>query len=138
MYFMALVHSQVAPYITFDGSVLANNSYLNISLIGDYDGTDLGVKCLTDLPTCCNSRHGSHRGDWYYPSGERLQFRWGLTEPAFQVQGDIEVTLYYHDQNDTREGIYECRIETNAVHDNGNRENMYIALYSSGGMFLLV
>ena len=137
LYFIAAVYSQMVPNITFNGSILANHSYLNINLIaGSHDDTDFGVKCVTDLVTCCSSTYGPYRGDWLFPNGERLPFRYDLIEGPFEVRGDMDVTLFYPNNNVPREGIYECLIETNAVHNNGNRENIYIGLYSRGGKFL--
>ena len=51
---------------------LANHSYVDISLVGnDCSGSD-SVQCHTDLDTCCSGLQGIHRGDWYFPNGDRL------------------------------------------------------------------
>ena len=65
------VHSQTFPYVSFKGQTLANHSYVDFSLVG-YGGDS--VQCHTDLTTCCSGNQGIHRGDWYFPNGDRLQF----------------------------------------------------------------
>ena len=38
----------------------------------DVSGSD-SVQCHTDLGTC-TSDQDSHRGDWYFPNGDRVPF----------------------------------------------------------------
>ena len=71
--YLVEVHSQIAPYVSFMSQTLANHSYVDLSLVDDTSGSD-SLQCHTDLPTCCGSAQGSHRGDWYFPNGNRLQF----------------------------------------------------------------
>ena len=66
------VHSRDVPYVSFKNEMLANHSYVNFRLV-KYDDSD-SVQCHTDLKSCCNSSHGSHRGDWFFPDGNRLPF----------------------------------------------------------------
>ena len=66
------VHSQTFPYVSFWGKILANHSYVNLSVVGDSDSDS--VQCHTDLSTCCSSAQGSHRGDSYFPNRTRLPF----------------------------------------------------------------
>ena len=64
-----IVNCQIFPYVSFSGQILANHSYVDLSLLGsDYSGSD-SVQCHTDLVTCCSHSQGSHRGDWYFPDG---------------------------------------------------------------------
>ena len=65
-------NSQTFPYVSFRGQTLANHSYVDLSLVG-YLTTD-SVQCHTDLTTCCSGSQGIHRGDWYFPIRDRLQF----------------------------------------------------------------
>ena len=69
------VHSQTVPYVSFMKEPLPNNSYVDLTLVGEDTG-DPGntVRCHTDLSTCCSGGQGSHRGDWYFPNGTRLLF----------------------------------------------------------------
>ena len=69
-----VVHSQTAPYVSFSNQTLANHSYVDLSQVGiEQNGSD-SVQCITDLNTCCSSGQGTHRGDWYFPDGDRLSF----------------------------------------------------------------
>ena len=60
-----------------DVAVYANNSVINIHLIGEgYPGlaqTDGGaLECHTDDTTCCrgiDNPNGTGQGEWYYPDG---------------------------------------------------------------------
>ena len=51
------------------------------------------VQCHTDLTTCCTGGgQGIHRGDWYFPNGDRLQFglrRWSAISPSGMYHWDI-------------------------------------------------
>ena len=137
------VHSQTAPYLTFMGETLPNHSYVNLSLVGDY-ASDNKVVCRTDLSTCCNSGAGPHRGDWYFPNGDRLPFP-GSHHPLVERRLTQRVELYRGDGNGSiASGIYHCSIETRAVHSDNNtdfttsdnntdRETVYVGLYESGG-----
>ena len=60
---------QTFPYVSFMDQALANHSYVDISQVGT--GSD-AVYCHTDLSTCCSPSQGPHRGDWYFPNGDRL------------------------------------------------------------------
>ena len=50
------VHSQTEyPYVSFMGENLPNNSYVDLTLVGN-DNSDPGVnimRCLTNLSICC-------------------------------------------------------------------------------------
>ena len=127
------VNSLTFPYVSFKGQTLANHSYVNFSLVGDLRNGSDSVQCHTDLTTCCSGGQGIHRGDWYFPNGDRLPFgpapihdnrvkkkvdlsRWSATSPT---------------------GIYYCDIVTVAVHDNEitqlTRESVYVGLYTNAG-----
>ena len=125
------VHSQTAPYVTFMGETLPNNSYVDLSLVGGF-GSSNEVVCRTDLSTCCHGGDGPDRGDWYFPSGDRLPFH-GLLVETRQFQ---RVELFRgHRSGSIPSGIYRCSIETRAVNsaDNTARETVYVGLYDSGG-----
>ena len=70
------VHSQTFPYVSFMGQILANHSYVDLSLVGRPDRPRGGhsVECHTDLTSCCRGDDGVHRGDWYFPNGAKLPF----------------------------------------------------------------
>ena len=69
------VHSQTEfPYVSFMGENLPNNSYaVDLRDVGTTPSDS--VQCHTNLSTCCSGTQGpTHRGDWYFPNGTRLQF----------------------------------------------------------------
>ena len=133
------VHSQIAPYISFMEETLPNHSYVDLTLVGNpllNDG-DHSVQCHTDLETCCSGHQGQHRGDWYFPNGDRLPFpaQGDITEARYAQRVDIR-----HNNNaNSPSGIYRCDIPTDAVHDISDisvRDTVYVGLYATGGMSL--
>ena len=121
------VHSQIAPYITFMGNNIPNNSYVDLNTVELTKDTVI-VQCYTDLSTCCNDDQGPDRGDWYFPNGNRLDFNGDV----YERRSAQRVVVYYGDNNVTS-GIYRCDIETTAVTNNDGRETVYVGLYTSGG-----
>ena len=121
---------QTFPYVSFMGQTLANHSYVNLSLVeDDFSGSD-NVICHTDLTTCCSVAQGVHRGDWYFPNGNRLLFFGDIHE----WRGAQRVYLRRRNSATSPVGIYHCGIPTNA--DRSVRATVYVGLYTaSGGMF---
>ena len=141
------VHSQTAPYLTFMGEILPNNSYVDLSLVGQGGNAthDSGreIVCHTDLETCCNGSDG--HGDWTFsPSGfkhrettsdknrrpfaiRRLHKRVRL-EHVPSISGTIP------------SGLYHCDIETVAVSGEGGtgRERVYVGVYETGGIMIII
>ena len=120
------VHSQTlpAPYLIFMGETLPNHSYVDLSLVGSYYSGD-EVVCYTDLTTYCNGNAGPHRGDWYFPNGDRLPF-YG-NHPLVERRQFQRVELSLGEGSDSiPSGIYHCDIETRAVNsaDNTARETV--------------
>ena len=71
MWTLALFHT-----VMFMGETLPNNSYVDVSLVGDPLSGGEGVQCHTDLTTCCSRHQGNDSGDWYAPdSAIRLPFQ---------------------------------------------------------------
>ena len=123
------VHSQSFPRLSFTSQTLANNSYVDISQVGNVGS----IQCITDLATCCSGIQGQHRGDWYFPDGDRL---------PFAGDGDIIVETRYAQRVDLRRrsnvnsptGIYRCDIPTTDVHDDNDisvRDTVYVGLYTA-------
>ena len=139
------VHSQTAPYLTFNDSVIPNHAYVDLSLMmypGNYDATaDISstVICHTDLTTCCRY---ADQGDWYFPDGTVLPGAGEHNLNSHPIaarrrnrlvrlqRGPPEAT------GDIPDGIYHCDIETVAVNsdDNTARETVYVGVYGSGGI----
>ena len=132
------VHSQTEyPYVDFMGETfLPNHTYIDLNLVGL---GDLGVRCRTDLSTCCGVSQGVHRGDWIPPgSEESLPTSADASANIFQFQGMQRVILRRRNEADHPSGIYHCHIATNAVHDDDDasvRESVYVGLYASGGIY---
>ena len=141
------VHLQTAPYLTFNNSVIPNNSYVDLSLMmypGNDDVNDISttVICHTDLTTCCRKKAGPDRGNWFFPNGNSL--------PGADTNNDEQVPIAERRRNqlvrlqrgpltatgDVPDGIYRCDIETVAVNsdDNTARETVYVGVYGSGGI----
>ena len=127
------VHSQTFPYVSFNGQTLANNSYVDLSLVGnDRSGSD-SVQCHTDFSTCCKNAQGSHRGDWYFPNGTRLSFTGIGVIYETRVAQRVNLSRTH---GTSRTGIYRCDIPTNAVHDDTDisvRDTVYVGLYTASG-----
>ena len=119
---------QTYPYVSFMGQTLASHSYVDISQVGSSDSDS--IQCHTDLDSCCSGAQGPHRGDWYFPSGERLPNSDGgnIYETRSAQRVDLRRTTATGPS-----GIYSCDIETVAAHDNGMRETVYFGLYTSDG-----
>ena len=149
------VHCLLAQMTTFRvsflGQTLANHSYVNLSLVGsDISGSD-SVQCITDLSTCCTNTEGSHRGDWYFPDGMRLQFTGAIFEKRDAQRVDLrhENNGIYQGESDKSDlhpnnqyyvlGMYHCNIQTTAVNKSTGADAdadtsvVYVGLYHSGG-----
>ena len=127
------VHSQTA-YLTFMGETLPNHAFVDLSLVGE--AGDDSVQCHTDLSSCCSGSEGLDRGDWYFPSGIRLDFI--ALNVVYESRTEQQVDLRRSGNADMPSGIYRCTIETNAVHSNVNmdittRETVYAGIYATGG-----
>ena len=136
------VNSQLTfPYVSFLGQTLANHSYVDLSLVGDYVSGSDNVQCHTDLSTCCSRGQGPHRGDWYSPgSTDRLPFP-KEDGDIFEERTAQRVDLRRRNSATSPVGIYRCEIPTEALHDDdyyysmGVRATVYMGLYTdSGGM----
>ena len=133
--FVVEIHSQLFPRISFMGVTLPNNSYVDLSLVGDYISGSDSVQCITDLNTCCSGAQGQHRGDWYFPDGSRLPFP-GSGHDIFETRGSQRVDLRRINSAYSPSGIYRCDIATNAVHDDSERsgrDTVYVGLYTAIG-----
>ena len=130
------VNSQTFPYVSFIGQTLANHSYVDLSLVGDGDSGSDSVQCHTDLSTCCSGLQGPHRGDWYFPNGDKLLFSNGHGH-IYESRGDQKVDLRRRNSPTSPVGIYRCDTATIAVHDNDRKSvrdaPVYVGLYTGNG-----
>ena len=129
------VHSdENFPHVAFMGNTLSNNSYVDLSLVGENRNSDT-VRCHTDLGTCCSSSQGVHRGDWFAPNNDsRLPF-YGENPVNFYEDRKAEVVHLRRKNNASGpSGIYRCVIATVAVHNDTYQflgETVYVGLYTS-------
>ena len=127
------VHSQTVPYVSFMGVNLPNHAYVDLTTveedIGDPGNT---VRCHSDLSTCCSSDEGGHRGSWYYPDGDELQFTLSGDDIVMDREPQ-EVHIRRRNNAISPSGIYRCDIETMVVNDNDivtiTGETVYVGLY---------
>lgn len=129
---VVVANTQTIPYLSFLGNNLSNHSYVDFSTVGDENNS---IQCHTDLVTCCNSDQGTDRGDWFYPSGERVSINNSDSEPFYQHWASQSVDLRYRGDPAVPSimGIYQCTIETSAVENNTARQILYVGLYNSTG-----
>ena len=123
--------TQEVPYISFNGTILANHSYLDLTLVGNMESNR--VSCHTDVTTCCSGSQGPQRGDWYFPYGTWIPFNDQGANAIFESREASRVDLRRLRSTDDVSGIYYCSI---TIHIPGlvlGREFVHIGLYSSGG-----
>ena len=136
LYFMSqkfYCQTQEYPYVSFNGMVLANHSYVNLLLVNETRSGS--VQCHTDLNTCCRSTNGVHRGDRFFPNGSvLLGMRSG--DDIYELRGPQRVDLRRRN-NGSASGIYHCSIATVSFHNNNDtlREHVFVGLYDSGGQY---
>ena len=123
----SLGQSQTFSYVSFMGQTLVNHSYVDLNLVGT-SGSD-SVQCHTDLSTCCRGDQGPHRGDWYFPNGDRLPFSGGAAI-IFEVREAQRVDLRRKSHSSPKTGIYHCDISTKPVHHSTDTlDVVYVGLY---------
>ena len=111
----------VAPYITFKGQIVPNNSYVELSEVGRTISD--GVQCHSDLATCCNATYGAHRGRWFSPYA---------SEDLAQENGFDQGLVSLHNHTVLRFGMYRCEIDTSASTQSSDtvpRPSVYVGLY---------
>ena len=129
LYICIQCQSQEYPHVSFNGVILTNHSYVDLSLV---NGNTHSVSCHTDLNTCCTRKQGgTHRGDWYFPNGTKLGFS-TCNCKIYEERGALKVELYRRNNGNTS-GIYHCGTPTNANTD--GKDYVYIGLYHNGGMY---
>ena len=133
---MVEVHSQTAPYLTFMGEILPNNSYVDLSLVGQ-GGTvihDSGrqIVCHTDLETCCKG--SDDKQGWFFPHGFLVRYSFAMK----RLHKGVGLERVSNINDSIHSGIYHCAIETVAVSGEGGtgKEKVYVGLYESGGIHI--
>ena len=116
---------QTFPYVSFMNQTLPNHSYVNINQVGASNYNT--VQCRTDLNTCCSGAQGPHRGDWYFPNGDRLPFP-HFNVPISESRAAQRVVIRRLNNVTEPTGIYCCNI---AVHVSSMIETVCVGLYNS-------
>ena len=115
------------------GVNLPKHAYVDLTTVGE-DINDSGdtVRCHSDLTSCCSSEEGDHRGSWYYPDGDELQFTLSGDDIVMDRQPQ-EVHISRRNNAMSPSGIYHCDIETSAVNNDDMNtitgETVYVGLY---------
>ena len=131
------VYSHAVPYVTFMGKTLPNNSYVDLSLVGDPLSGGEGVQCHTDLTTCCSRHQGNDNGNWYAPDSVTRLSLSGHLNTTFQCRESQKVTLYHRSRvlpSDHQSGMYRCDIAVNG----SGRGTVYIGIYETGGTNIII
>ena len=129
LYICIQCQSQEYPYVSFDGTILTNHSYVDLSLV---DENNRNVSCHTDLITCCTSTQGMHRGDWYFPNGTRLRFSKCRDCKIYEHRDDKRVELR-HRNNGNTSGVYRCETPTDT--NTEGKDGVYVGIYHNGGIY---
>ena len=125
------VHSQPVPYISFNGTTLPNNSYVDFNRVWEDNATH--VVCYTDLDTCCSRHQGQDRGDWFFPNGIRLPFpSTDGSATIFENRTKKSVELRRRQRTFEISGVFCCNIETTATR-NDSSESVCVGLYFKRG-----
>ena len=123
----ALTQAQTFPRVLFRGDVLPNHSYVPFARV-EHDGTDYGVECHTDLPTCCAKQQGNPAGAWYFPNGDRLSFNQLSDAHTYMRRLPQKVVLYQRQAGSAKHsGIYQCLVPT--LSSSSGEKMVYVGIY---------
>ena len=125
------VHSQpAAPYVSFMGENLANNSYVDLTLVGTSNSNpDNVVRCNTDLTTCCRNMDDA-TGEWYFPNASAVRPS-PDDDSIYRNLGVQRIILRRRHDTMSGSGIYRCEVPTST--SNPMSETVYVGLYYASG-----
>ena len=113
------------PYLSFKMQNLANNSYVNITEIGEErEGMD-SIQCRSDLQNCCGTGNRL-KGSWSDPNKNEVDTPTNI----FQSRGTMTADLRRRKDANTPVGIYCCRISYNSS-DPSAKEILCVGIYGS-------
>ena len=121
----------VTPYLRLRGQNLTNHSYVDLNEVGGDTGNN-SLQCRTDLRNCCSREQGDLRGDWYFPSGERLSFISSNPNSFYEARG----AQYRPSRVTTPTGIFYCKIPYDSDNPLMN-ETLYVGLYNIGSGIII-
>ena len=131
------VHSQTeAPYLTFMGETIPNNSYIDLRQLGPKGSSALLI-CHTNLSSCCKNMHGG----WFFPNRTALPDGGkGNTKPIPIAQRWLDQRIrIQHGPNTSNisaipSGIYQCDIPISK----SRNETFYVGIHEAeGGLFIV-
>ena len=118
-----------SPVLNFD--LLTHN---DIDTSDDAEVVGGNLVCRTALTTCCRGADGLAQGNWYYPTGDEVEFPFVAPMlPSGQIyrpRRGTQVVRLYRVENSavTANGIYRCEV----ADQNGITQNRYVGLYTEG------
>ena len=93
-------------FLSLRGQSIANNSYVNINDIGEYEDALL---CHSDKPGCC-SGPPNRAGEWYYPNGTRVETMGRSDDEFYRDRGTQVVRLNHRPGSFTERGLFRCEV----------------------------
>ena len=116
--------SDVSPYITFSGRQLSNHSFIDVQ---ELEGGTIPLQCHTDIPTCCVSNVGDHRGQWTLPNGSVVTTDNTPTYVVNPEPGRIDLTVHVEPPVTVLEGLYRCDI----ILGNASVGRVHVGIYNN-------
>ena len=108
-------------YLSLNGEIFHNHSYIAISGIGSSDNNAL--LCITNRPGTPTT------GNWFVPDGTRVST--GGVPGFSRTTGPMVMRLKRNTATDpAAEGIYYCEIKDNTE----TEQRVYVGIYNGGGM----
>jgi hypothetical protein len=121
-----------APYISFAGNVLPNNSAVPHSRLLNNDNSTVSVRCNTDLNATCCQNDGPHSGRWVAVGRSQHILQQSLVNGAVELNS-VRGSGY---------GNYRCEIDTVAsIARSGPKDILYITVFRgvcASSMLLLI
>ena len=106
-------------FLSLNRHPIANNSYVDVNDIGEYDDALL---CHTDKPDCCYPYYGLRVGEWYYPNGSRVRIQGGYQDEFYRNRGAQIVRLNRRQGTFTARGLFRCEVPD----INNNIQTVYV------------
>ena len=104
------IHYSSGVYLALRGVHVANNSDINIRIIGQSsDNPNGALQCVTDRSPCC-ATPPNRRGEWYLPNGTLIQVT-ASTTAFYRNRGDNgEVYLNLPSDVMSPTGLFCCEV----------------------------
>ena len=133
-------NTPTAPYVSFLGETLCNHAYVDLNQVGSNEAGVDSIQCHTDLTSCCGppgaNGSASIGGDWFAPAVNALRLPADANASGvYEVHERKRIDLRRGETGEYASGIYRCEIDTQNSTElaSGNREILYVGLYTSGG-----